>query len=151
MLKPLLPVFVAGLFLGQAAPGRAADAGNATAYVALHVMAKSLGADALNHVVEVTGRGGAPQPATWRIVILDAAKGPREVKVTGDRVVSQPAAGDRASLPSIRLQELNLDSSGAFNAADTQARKTKVPFSSLNYSLRVNAATGKPHLGPRTF
>ena len=144
MFKPLLSAVAAGLLLGPASPCHAADPGNATAYAALHTMAKSLGADTLNHVVEVSGRAGAPQPATWRIVILDPTKGAREVKVTGDRTVSQGASGDVASLQPIRLTDLNLDSSGAFNAADVQARKAKVPFSSLNYSLRVNAATGKP-------
>ena len=140
MTKPLLLAVAAGLFVSGA--GRAADT-NATAYTALRTMGKSLGQDTISRVVEVTGRGGMPQPDTWRIVILDGTRGTREVKVAGGQVVSQKSAGPVDARP-IRLQDLKLDSSGAFDSADNEARKTKVPFTALDYSLRVNAATGKP-------
>ena len=140
MTKPLLFVIAAGLFASGA--GRAADT-NATAYTALRTMGKSLGQDAISRVVEVTGSRGMPQPDTWRIVILDGTRGTQEVKVASGRVVSQKPAGPVDARP-IRLQDLNLDSSGAFDSADNEARKTKVPFTALDYSLRVNAATGKP-------
>ena len=140
MIKPLLLAIAAGLCVSVA--GRAADT-NATAYTALRTMGKSLGQDAISRVVEVTGRGGMPQPDTWRIMILDGTRGTREIKVAGGQVVSQKSAGPMDARP-IRLQDLNLDSSGAFESADNEARKTKVPFTALDYSLRVNAATGKP-------
>lgn len=143
MTKPLLFAIAAGLLLAPGASrGRAADT-NATAYTALRTMGKSLGQDTISRVVEVTGRGGAPQPETWRIVILDGTRGTREIQVAGGRVVSQKSAGSTVARP-IRLQDLNLDSSGAFETADTEARKAKVPFTSLDYSLRVNATSGKP-------
>ena len=138
MTKPLLLALAAGLFASGAV--RAADT-NATAYTALRTMGKSLGQDTISRVVEVTGRGGMPQPEAWRIVILDGTRGPREVKVAGGQVVSQKPAGPSDARP-IRLQDLNLDSSGAFESADNEARKTKVPFTALDYSLRVNPDTG---------
>lgn len=144
MTKLLLPVFVAGLFVCQIEICHAADPGNATAYTALRSMGKSLGADTLNHVVEVTGRGGTPQPSTWRIVITEGSRGTREVKVSGARVVSQKVSSQGSSLKPIRLEDLNLDSSGAFEAANTQARKSHVPFTALDYSLRVSDASNKP-------
>ena len=144
MTKLLLPVFIAGLLTSLAGNCLGADTNSATAYTALRSMGKSLGADSLNHVIEVTGRGGTPQPATWRIVISDSANGTREIKVSGARIVSQKAFKGAPSLKAIRLEDLNLDSSGAFDAANTQARKSRVPFTSLNYSLRVNDASNKP-------
>ena len=107
-------------------------------------MGKTLGADTLNRVVEVTGRGGTPQPAAWRIVITEGAQGTREIKVEGARIISQKSFTQASSLQPIRLQDLNLDSSGAFDAANEQARKSRVPFAALDYSLRVSEATGKP-------
>ena len=107
-------------------------------------MGKSLGADTLNHVVTVTGRGGTPQPTTWRIVIAEGERGTREVKVSGARIVSQKVSSQVSPLKPIRLEDLNLDSSGAFDAANAQARKSHVPFAALDYSLRVNDASNKP-------
>lgn len=141
MTKPSLPALAAGLLLALGTT-RAADSRD-TAYTALRVMGKSLGQDAISRVVEVTGRGGTPQPEQWRIVVLDGTRGTREVKVAGGRVVSQKSAGPSAAR-AIRLQDLNLDSSGAFESADAEARKAKVPFTALDYALKVNPASGKP-------
>ena len=141
MTKLLLSVLIAGSLAAPVVRGEAAD--RATAYAAMRLMGKSLGEDTINRVVEVTGRGGTPQPETWRIVILDGAKGAREVQVAAGRVVSQKTVGPTALRP-IRLQDLNLDSSGAFDAANTQARKARVPFTAVDYVLRVNADSGKP-------
>ena len=58
--------------------------------------------------------------------------------------MSQKASSQVSSLKPIRLTDLNLDSSGAFDAANGEARKTHVPFTSLDYSLRVSEASGKP-------
>ena len=145
MTKPLLlPVFIFGWLAFWSGNCRAEDASRATAYTALRSMGKSLGPDSLNRVVEVTGRGGTPQPAVWRIVIRDGSNGSREIKVEGAKIISQRTSSQGSSLRPIRLQDLNLDSSGAFDAANEQARKTRVPFTSLDYTLRVNEATSKP-------
>ena len=144
MTKSLLPVFIVGLLAFQAGLCRAEENGRATAYTALRSMGKSLGADAINRVVEVTGRGGTPQPAVWRIVISEGDRGTREIKVEGAKIISRTASGQASSLKPIQLQDLNLDSSGAFDAANAQARKSKVPFTALDYTLRVSTTTGKP-------
>ena len=144
MTKSLLPVFIAGLLAYPVGFCRAADSASATAYTALRSMGKSLGDDALNRVVEVTGRGGNPQPTTWRIVITEGSRGTREVKVAGARIVSQKASIQVTALKPIRLEDLNLDSSGAFDAANVQARSARVPFTSLNYELRVSETSSKP-------
>lgn len=124
----------------------AADAPvNPTAYTAMRLVQKQLGGDALSRIVEIVGRDGSPQPFLWKVILKEAA-GVREVDVTGGRIAAQrvvinPAT---AALAPIKLQELNLDSSGAFDAADAQARKARVRFDSLNYTLRASEVTGKP-------
>ncbi len=145
MTKISLPVLVAGLLVCHAGFSHAEEAGPATAYTALRSMGKSLGSDSLNRVVEVTGRGGTPQPTEWRILLAGGkGGGTNEVKVAGSRIVSQNLSDQVSPLKPIQLQDLNLDSSGAFDAANEQARKAKIPFTALDYTLRVSPATGKP-------
>ncbi len=144
MTKSLSSMLVVGLLACHAGASHAEQAAPATAYTALRSMGKSLGSNALNRVVEVTGRNGTPQPAVWRIVLTEGGRGTSEIKVEGARIVSQKTSGQPTTLKPIQLPDLNLDSSGAFDAANEQARKAKVPFSVLDYTLRVSATTGKP-------
>ncbi len=116
---------------------------NATAYTALRVVGKTLGADAINRVVEVTGRDGKPQPVSWRIVLKEG-EGTREVDVVNGKIEAQRPLSRSVAATPIKLPDLNLDSSGAFEATDTQARKTQVRFDSVNYTLRTSDKTGKP-------
>ena len=117
---------------------------NPTAYAALRTMSKNLGKEALDRVVEVTGQGGAPQPGLWKIVLKEGA-GSREVDVEDGKITAQRPLSRPPAYPTpIHLSDLNLDSSGAFDATDAQARKVKLRFDSLNYALWVNEATGKP-------
>jgi hypothetical protein len=117
---------------------------NATAYTAMRVVQKQLGADTLGRIVEISGRDGVPQPFLWKVVLKESA-GVREVDVAGGKVVAQRTiVRPVAALTAIHLQELNLDSSGAFEAADAQARKARLRFDSLNYTLRSSETTGKP-------
>ena len=117
---------------------------NPTAYTALRTMSKSLGKESLDRVVEVTGQGGAPQPGLWKIVLKEGA-GSREVDVEDGKITAQrPLSRAPAYSTPIHLGDLNLDSSGAFDATDAQARKVKLRFDSLNYALWVNEGTGKP-------
>ena len=122
----------------------ASDDNNPTAYAALRLVSKTLGHDALDRVVEVTGHDGVPQPYLWKVVLKEGT-GSREIDVTGGKIGSQRelARPPEASLP-IRFADLNLDSSGVFDATDTQARKVKLRYDSLDYALSVNPATGKP-------
>ncbi len=121
-----------------------ADDDNPTAYTALRLISKSMGREALDRVVEVSGREGMPQPFLWK-VILKEGTGSREVDVAGGKITAQrPLDRPPASSSSIHLADLNLDSSGAFDAVDAQARKVKLRYDSLNYVLRVSSETGKP-------
>ncbi|MBV9127350.1 MAG: hypothetical protein JO117_04615 [Verrucomicrobia bacterium] len=126
---------------------------NPSSYSALRLIGRELGSENLGRVVEVSGREGVPQPFVWRVTLLpDRAGGDglREIEVAGGRIVarrnisriSRPALGT-VNAP-MNLRDLNLDSSGAFTAADTQARKIRLSFDALNYTLRADPATGKP-------
>lgn len=132
-----------GPLAAQTAPG--APGNNDSAYVALRLLGKTLGKDALERIVEVTGHDGVPQPYLWRIVLQEGADGTREVDVAGGKVAAQRTGSKPPpSKSTVHLQDLNLDSSGAFDAADAQARKVRLRFDSVNYVLRTNEASGKP-------
>ncbi len=137
-LAALMLVAPAGAQTTQDAPD------NPTAYTALRVVSKSLGREALDRVVEVAGRDGAPQPRVWKIVLKEDT-GSRELDVEDGKITAQrPLTRPPAYSTAVRLSDLNLDSSGAFDATDAQARKVKLRFDSLNYVLRVSESTGKP-------
>lgn len=136
---------LAGARFAEAQTQPASGGDNPSAYTALRLVGKNLGHDALERVVEVTGRDGVPQPFLWKIVLKEGT-GSREVDVAGGKIEAQreltrpPSAGSAT----IRLADLNLDSTGAFDATDNAARKVKLRYDSLNYALRVSPATGKP-------
>lgn len=138
-------VFVfAASSLSAAEPEAADKPANPTAYTALRAIQKSLGDKSLERIVEVTGREGVPQPYVWH-VILREPEGLREVQVVGGKVSSQRSTPTKAPSSGggpLRLQELNLDSSGAFDAADAQARKVRLRFDSVSYNLRI--VEGRP-------
>lgn len=139
------PICLAALLLLPFAAHAAPDTpGNPSAYAAMRLVGKKLGGDSLNQIVEIDGRDGVPQPFIWKVVVK-GRDGVQEVDVAGGKIAGQrtversPAVG----LPAIRLQDLNLDSSGAFEAADTQARKVRLRFDFVQYTLRVGE-NGKP-------
>ncbi len=127
-----------------AAPDAQTD--NDSAYTALRAMAKSLGKETLDHVAEVSGRNGKPQPTQWKIILHETVgDGSREVDVAGGKVTTrEPESQPPAAKGVIHLSDLNLDSSGAFDATDAQARKVRLRFDSVNYVLRTAESTGKP-------
>lgn len=132
-----------------APPASAESTENPSAYTALRVVQKEVGAESLGRVVEITGREGVPQPFVWK-VLLNEKTGPglREVEVAGGRLagsraLSRSARPGFAGTP-INLRDLNLDSSGAFTTADAQARRVRASFDALTYTLRIDPATGKP-------
>jgi hypothetical protein len=141
-----IKLLLAAVFLLPHTGTRAADAAadSATAYRALRVARAALGAEALGRLVEVTGHDGVPQPYVWKIVLKEGASGSKEVDVADGKIIAQrtlPRAPEVSGL--VKLQTLNLDSSGAFAAADAQSRKVRVRFDSINYTLRADA-TGQP-------
>ena len=146
-------IFLSAIFLSlQVVPLHAASSNNTastpnnpTAYAALRAVQKVVGGNALERVVEVSGRDGVPQPYLWRVVLREANGSTREVAVAGGKVSAQRSTSGRpaAGPGTLHLQDLNLDSSGAFDAAEAQARKARVRFDSLNYVLQISD-NGKP-------
>ena len=133
------------LCLVRSAAGQEAhdNADKPSAYTALRLVGKTLGADAINRVVELTGRDGKPQPAVWKIVLKEG-EGSKEIDVVDGRIGAQRALSRPATGAPIKLPDLNLDSSGAFDATNAQAKKVHVRFDSVNYTLRTSDKTGKP-------
>ena len=94
-------------------------------------------------MVELTGRDGKPQPTVWKIVLKEG-EGSREIEVVNGRIGAQRPLSRPATGAPIKLPDLNLDSTGAFEATNTQAKKVHVRFDSVNYALRTSDKTGKP-------
>ena len=115
-----------------------------TAYEAMRTVGKQLKRDFVNHVIEVSGTNGDPQPATWKILLDDsqARGGVREVEVGNDQIVSERTplrSSVESSLgPVIDTAKLNLDSSGAYTLARQTAQKSHVNFATVDYTLRVD-------------
>ena len=88
-------VLLIAIFLAAQAAVQAAE----TAYTALRVIGKRDGQSILNRVLEVRGRGGAPQPAVWKIILDDtqARGGVREVEVQGGRIIGERTPTGRAA------------------------------------------------------
>ena len=141
-MKAVLLVTV--LFLTQAF----SQAGD-TAYQALRIVGKN-NQELLNHVIQVQGTDGEPQPATWRILIDDqsARGGVREMEISKGRVISEHTpvrqyAGTGANVV-MDFKKLNLDSSGAFTIANDEATKHNVSFNSVDYMLRSDEQSATP-------
>ena len=73
---------------------------NPTAYTALRLVGRELGADSLGRIVAVGGREGVPQPFVWRVTLGakpgggGGASSARELEVAGGRIVAnRPARG----------------------------------------------------------
>jgi len=134
--------FLLGLVLLPLGALPAAD----TAYSALRVLGKRDGQDILNHVVEVRGRDGTPQPAAWKIVIEDPRSrgGVREVEVQRGKVVGERTPTSHGLGAPMNFNQLNLDSEGAFTVANQEAEKTNVLFDHVDYTLRAGTGGGVP-------
>ena len=131
MKRPLFSVGAAFLFSSVFA--LAGD----TAYDALRAAGARLGADAQNRLVEISGRGGRPQPVLWQVQLEEASgrSGLVQVNVQRGVVVGQSRGagpGGRLNLASIQL-----DSDGAFAIANTEAIRSEISFDRLNYVLRA--------------
>jgi hypothetical protein len=116
--------------------------GRDTAYQALRVLGKQKNQAVINHVIEVQGHTGSPQPATWKIIVDDpvARAGVREFEIANGRIVVErtpikpyTGAGENAVMD---LNKLNLDSAGAFTIAEQEASKTRLGFDTVDYVLR---------------
>lgn len=111
------------------------------AYEALRTVGRDQGENWLGHLVEMRAVEGDPQPARWLLTFRDenARGGIREFVVSGQGVISERTpvrAQEVAAAGVMSARALNLDSTGAFNAANREAAKAKVGFHSLNYLLQ---------------
>lgn len=115
-----------------------------TAYEALRVVGTQMNRAYVDRVISVTGDGGNPQPATWKILLDDRAArgGVREVEVTDGRVSSErtpvrTVVGSTEGA-TIKTSHLNLDSSGAYALASHTADKSNARFETVSYTLRTD-------------
>ncbi|MDQ3622560.1 MAG: hypothetical protein M3463_08740, partial [Verrucomicrobiota bacterium] len=107
---------------------------------ALRVVGKQKGAEVLNRVVEVRGRSGMPQPAVWKVILLEpnARGGVRELEVQNGRIISErtPTSARELGAP-MDFNRLNLDSEGLFTIVNQEAQTDRIPFDRLDYALRT--------------
>ena len=109
-----------------------------TAYDALRAAGARLGADAQNRLVEISGRGGRPQPALWQVQLEEPAGRGGQVQVNVQRgvVVGQNKSGGAVQGGRLSLAAIQLDSDGAFTIANAEAIRADISFDRLNYVLK---------------
>jgi hypothetical protein len=119
-----------------------------TAYKALRAIGTQRGEKALNQVVGISGQSGRPQPVDWRISLNDPAArgGVRELDIVSGQISSErtPARPEVEGTTPIDLTKLNVDSDGAFHAAEQEAARNKVGFDSVNYRLTAGGPNDQP-------
>lgn len=119
-----------------------------TAYTALRLIGTLRGEQTLKQVLFVSGESGNPQPGMWTILLDDPAArgGVREFQIVSDQVASErtPVSSEFAGGKTIDLNQLNLDSDGAYQAAEEEAKKNGVSFDRASYQLSVDPSTAKP-------
>jgi hypothetical protein len=117
-----------------------------TAYTALRAVGKQSGADSLNRVIEVRGRGGAPSPEIWKVTMADpnSRGGLREIEVQHNKIIGERTSLSRLIGTPMNFNQLNLDSDGVFTMANDEARKAGVPFDHIDYSLKGGSRGGAP-------
>jgi hypothetical protein len=119
-----------------------------TAYNALRSIGNLRGEETLKQVLAVAGESGNPQPGMWTIALDDPAArgGVRELQVVAGQIASErtPVSSELAGGKPIDLNQLNLDSDGAYQVAEEEAKKNGASFDSADYRLSVDSDSGKP-------
>ena len=119
-----------------------------TAYKALRAIGAQRGEKALGQILSISGKSGRPEPTEWIVKLDDPAArgGVRELNITNGQISADraPAKSGYPGNRPIELTSLNLDSDGAFRAAEEEARRNQVGFDSVNYSLSSDPASGNP-------
>jgi hypothetical protein len=141
---PMRPLTLA---LALAALPSLALAENDTAYKALRIFGKKFGDQQLNRVVEVRGRAGSPQPQVWKITATDptARGGVTEADVQRGKIISQRAPTSRGAAGTpLDLNQLNMDSDGAFTVANQEMEKRNAPFDRIDFVLRSSGPGRAP-------
>lgn len=136
-MKATTALFLAAVLL--TAPAMAQNS-QLPAYEALRTVARIKGQEWLGRLVEMRGVDGDPQPKRWLLTFRDpdARGGVREFAVGQQGILSERAPVRVAGAPwtAMSARSLNLDSTGAFSAANKQATQAKLGFSSINYLLQ---------------
>ncbi|MFZ4482932.1 MAG: hypothetical protein ACOYOL_03005 [Chthoniobacterales bacterium] len=105
---------------------------------ALRTVGRLQGEARLGSLVEMRGVGGDPQPVQWLLLFKDASArgGIRELTVTKKGITSERTPLQAPATSGVMAAAgLKLDSTGAFDAANKEAAKIKLGFSSINYQL----------------
>ena len=110
-----------------------------TAYDALRAAGARLGADAQNRLVEISGKGGRPQPVLWQVQLEEPSgrSGQLQLNVQRGVVVGQTKAVGAVSGGRLNVSSIQLDSDGAFAIANAEAVRADISFDRLNYVLKL--------------
>lgn len=94
------------------------------------------------------GLGATPQPKIWRLVFDEPAArgGVREIEVSHEGIVAErtPSKNPFPQAGRINLSRMQLDSEGAFTAAENEALRRKIGFDAVNYLLQAADPAGTP-------
>ncbi len=143
-LRLWLVVAVITLFLPTLLPAQQ------TAYDAIEAVKKAKTSEAATRFLEIRGVQGATQPLVWVVAVEDplARGGFREFEVSDGRILSERTpvrpGEQRPPLVPINMSLLNMDSDGAFIAANNIAKEMQVSFDSANYRLYARDPQGSP-------
>ena len=118
----------------------------ATAYEALRILGKQKGEALLDKVTEVRGSHGAPQPRDWKIFVNDSKSksGVKEFDVQGAKLLGEKSPASRTAGSPMNMSQLNLDSDGAHQIAEREAKKVGFAYDHADYTLRAGTHGGSP-------
>ena len=117
-----------------------------TAYEALRILGKQRGEAVLDTVTEVRGLRGAPQPGSWKIIANDSKSrsGVKEFDVQGTKLLGEKSPASRTAGAPMNMSQLNLDSDGAQQIAEREAKKVGFAYDHADYTLRAGTHGGSP-------
>ncbi|MCB1230325.1 MAG: hypothetical protein KDN19_08670 [Verrucomicrobiae bacterium] len=117
---------------------------------ALDLISERFGAERVEWIVEMRGWDGVPEPEEWEVDVWDP-RSRYQVREywAGDREATNEGSTDdyypaRSPFGFIRTTDLKLDSKAAFVIAEAEARKAKMGFDALNYTLRCREFSREP-------
>ncbi len=121
-----------------------------TAYAAIKAVQQAKPSELTSKILEIRGVQGATQPLVWVVAAADASArgGFREFEIADSRILSErtpvrPGEQRPPEVP-INMNLLNMDSDGAFIAANNTAKKMQIGFDSVNYRLYARDQLGLP-------
>jgi hypothetical protein len=137
-----MKALLCGLFSLSAMAGLQA----ATAYEALRVVGKQKGDASLDRVIEVRATRGVPAPGVWKVVVADqdARGGIREFDVKGTALTGDRTPPTAPNGQALNMNQLNLDSDGAYTVAEREAKKSGFAYDYVNYTLRSGGREAAP-------